>query len=99
MREKNTRRKLPFAQCALTYLTGCWINNSGSPPVHIYKHSHSYHIVIEYKDGTQFDVPIIVHKKKMQFNFFGLIELAYDEENDLLLIALFEGVYRMEGQE
>lgn len=96
--EKCKVRKQPFAQCPLIFLTGRWINNSGSPPVRIYKDGHSYHIEFEYRDGTKVDTRIAVIRDKMIFDLFGRIELAYDEENDLLLVAS-EGTYRREKPE
>jgi hypothetical protein len=97
--EKSKRlRKQPLAQCPLMYLTGRWINNSGSPPVRIYKGSHSYHIEFEYPDGTKVDTRITVILDKMIFDMFGRIELAYDEENDWLLVAS-EGIYKREMPE
>jgi hypothetical protein len=97
--EKNKKnRKQPFAQSPLVYLTGRWINNSGSPPVRIYKGSHSYHIEFEYKDGTKIDTRITVIQDKMFFYVFGRIELAYDEEDGLLLVAS-EGAYKREQSE
>lgn len=97
--EKNCKvRKQPFAQCSLVHLTGSWVNNSGSPPLRIYKGSHSYHIEFEYRDGTKVDTQITVIQDKMIFDLFGRIELAYDEENDLLLVAS-EGTYKRGKQE
>lgn len=97
--EKNYKtRKQPFAQCPLVYLTGRWINNSGSPPVRIYKERHSYHIEFEYRDGIKVDTRITVVQDKMYFDLFGRIELAYDEEKELLLVAS-EGAYTRETLE
>lgn len=98
MKKKKRPRKQPFAQCPLVHLTGRWLNNSGSPPVRIYKGSHSYHIEFEYQDGTKVDTRIAVVQDKMIFDLFGRIELAYDEENDLLLVAS-EGSYKRDSQE
>lgn len=89
-RRYKYRRKTTLSP--LQQLCGYWESACNSPPVRIYSTSQGYRITFEYLFGGSMTVPIKRTSEYIEFDLFGRIELGYDEERDVLLIAT-EGEY------
>lgn len=84
------RRKVTLS--SLQQMCGYWTGACNSPPVHIFRTNQGYRITFEYRFDTRITVPIKRTLNLIVFDLFGRIEIAYDNQRDVLLIAT-EGTY------
>lgn len=79
----------------LQQICGYWKSAYNSPPVRIFRSGQGYRITFEYLFGTSITVSIKRTSEHVEFDLFGRIELDYDQERDMLLIATEGEYYRV----
>ena len=77
----------------LREICGRWESLCGSPSIRIYHDGSRFRLQFIYKHDTAFTVPLIQCRGCIFFNFYGMINIAYDSERDMLLLTT-EGEYR-----
>ena len=92
IRNRGYKYRRKVALNPLQQMCGHWINGFESPPIRIFRTGQGYRISFEYQLNPIVTVPIKRTVNMLEIDFFGRMELAYDQINDLLLIA-GEGVY------
>ena len=74
-------------------ICGTWVSLCGSPDLKIFRDGSRFRLQFSYKQDTAFTVPLRRNQGITFFDFYGEIEIAYDDERDLLLLTT-EGEYQ-----
>jgi len=74
-------------------ICGTWVSLCGSPDLKIFHDGSRFRLQFSYKQDTAFTVPLVQSRGITFFDFYGEIEIAYDDERDLLLLTT-EGEYQ-----
>ena len=82
-----------YTSFPLRDICGTWESLCGSPSIKIYHDSSRFRLQFIYKHDAAFTVPLIQCRGCTFFNFYGMINIAYDSERDMLLLTT-EGEYR-----
>ncbi len=94
----NNKSKPPVARhegsvFPLTDVCGTWKSLCGSPDMRIYHKNKKYKLEFTYKYNKVFTFSIYQLWGITFFDFYGMIQITYDEERDLLLLTN-EGEYK-----
>lgn len=82
----------------LWQVCGLWESRMNSPPIRIYRSGKIYRIALAYSSGTALVSTLYSRFGKMWARLPEWIQIAYDRENDLLVLAS-EGTYHRSGEE
>lgn len=72
---------------------GTWVSFCGSPDVKIYHDGSRFRLQFIYKQDAAFTFPLCQRRGITFFYFYGMIQIAYDDERDILLLTT-EGEYK-----
>ena len=65
-------------------ICGTWESLCGSPSIRIYHDGSQFRLQFIYKHDTAFTVPLKQSWGITFFYFYGIIRIAYDDEQDML---------------
>lgn len=74
-------------------ICGTWISFCGSPSLKIYHDGSRFRLQFNYKQDMAFTVPLRQSWGITFFYFYGMMQIAYDDERDMLLLTT-EGEYK-----
>jgi hypothetical protein len=78
---------------ALRVICGKWESLCGSPDIRIFHDGIRYRLCLSYTHDTAFTVGLSQSWGITFFNFYGLIQILYDDERDMLSLTT-EGEYQ-----
>lgn len=96
MKEKNNK-PYPAPQVhthfSIRDICGSWVSSYGSPDIKIFHDGSRFRLTFYYKQDVAFTVDLCQSRREgIFFNFYGKMQIAYDDEQDLLLLTT-EGEY------
>ena len=78
---------------SLSDICGTWLSLCGSPTLKIYYDGSRFWLQFSYKHDTAFTIPLSQCWGITFFYFYGMIEIIYDDEQDILRLTT-EGTYK-----
>lgn len=78
---------------ALRLICGTWESLCGSPDIRIFHDGSRYRLCLSYKHDMAFTVGLSQSWGITFFYFYGLIQIHYDDERDMLSLTT-EGEYQ-----
>ena len=76
----------------LDRICGRWKSRGKSPPVRVYREGHTYRIALAYRWGAVLTATLYRNGQGTWAELPERVQVAYDEENERLVLAS-EGVY------
>jgi len=77
----------------LREICGTWVSLCGSPGIRIFHDGSRFRLQFSYKQDAAFTVPLCQSWGITFFYFYGMMQITYDDERDLLLLTT-EGEYK-----
>jgi len=77
----------------LREICGTWESLCGSPGIKIFHDGSRFRLWFSYERDTAFTVPLCQIRGITFYCFYGMIQIAYDDERDMLLLT-GEGEYK-----
>ena len=77
----------------LREVCGTWVSLCGSPGIKIFHDGSRFRLQFSYKQDAAFTVPLCQSWGITFFYFYGMMQITYDDERDLLLLTT-EGEYK-----
>lgn len=74
-------------------ICGTWVSLCGSPALRIFHDGSRFRLQFIYKQDAAFTVPLCQSWGITFFYFYGMIQIAYDDERDMLSLTT-EGKYK-----
>ncbi|WP_176221468.1 DUF3876 domain-containing protein [Massilibacteroides vaginae] len=77
----------------LREICGTWVSLCGSPGIRIFHDGSRFRLQFSYKQDAAFTVHLCQSWGITFFYFYGMMQITYDDERDLLLFTT-EGEYK-----
>jgi hypothetical protein len=87
----SPRKRFPLRE-----VCGRWKSLGGSPDIRIYFHGERYRLEFSYDPAATFDRPLRRRRDDTSFYLFGRVEIAWDDERDVLLLSCYGEYVRAE---